>query len=221
MLCVFEKCPRSYKGEGFLLKGNFSGDFVLLWISHDSAALCRLPKKTQHELDWMEKQAVARRKLWYLFLQGEMCLTVSLKSIESFIFFVSDWFSRSSFADEDFQQPQFGFDVFVFIVLDCQRGAVLLLRDSMGTRQQTLRIGEGSAVENQLNVNVDSLAYVFFSLPSVLPKKLVFKLFQVLAESFLLLPALLELHHEFFPVRVEIFFIFCSTIFICVKWFIM
>lgn len=50
----------------------------------------------------------------------------------------SDELRGVSLADEDFQQPQFGFDVLVFVVFHCQRGAVLLLHVSMGTRQQTI-----------------------------------------------------------------------------------
>lgn len=49
------------------------------------------------------------------------------------LFRVSYEFSRVSFADEDFQQPQFGFDVLVFAVLHCQRGAILLLYISART----------------------------------------------------------------------------------------
>ena len=48
-------------------------------------------------------------------------------------FFPSDGLGLPPLADEDFQQPQFGFDVFVFVVLHGQRGAVLLLHISMGT----------------------------------------------------------------------------------------
>lgn len=57
--------------------------------------------------------------------------------IESLLY--SDEFSWVSFADEHFEQPQFGFDVLVFVVLHSQWGAVLLLHVPAGTRRQTLR----------------------------------------------------------------------------------
>lgn len=41
----------------------------------------------------------------------------------------------------------------------------------------------------------------FFFLPSVLPEELVLELFQVLAESLLLLSRLLELLHQLLPVK--------------------
>lgn len=49
----------------------------------------------------------------------------------------SDELAGVSFADEDFQQPQFGLDMLVFAVLLCQRGAVLFLHVPTGTAQQT------------------------------------------------------------------------------------
>lgn len=52
---------------------------------------------------------------------------------------ISDELCCVSFADEDFQQSQFGFDVLVLAVLCRQWGAVLLLHVSMGTRQQMVR----------------------------------------------------------------------------------
>lgn len=55
----------------------------------------------------------------------------------SFLDLFSNKLSGVSFADEDFQQPQFGFHVLVFVVLHCQRGAVLLLHISIGTGRQT------------------------------------------------------------------------------------
>lgn len=57
--------------------------------------------------------------------------------IESLLY--SDEFSGVSFADEHFEQPQFGFDVLVFVVLHSQWGAVLLLNVPAGTRRQSLR----------------------------------------------------------------------------------
>lgn len=59
-----------------------------------------------------------------------------------------------SFADEDFEQPQFGFDMLVFAVLHCQWGAVLLLRVSVVTRKQTLEKWDGSGVEEQFCVSL-------------------------------------------------------------------
>lgn len=91
--------------------------------------------------------------------------------------FYSDEFSWVSFADEHFEQPQFGFDVLVFVVLHSQWGAVLLLH-----------------------------------VPSVLSKKLVLKLFQVLANPLLLLSRLLELFYKFLPVGWGEFFFKCLTL---------
>ena len=45
-----------------------------------------------------------------------------------------DELGRVTFAYEDLQQPKFGFDVLVFVVLHCQGRAVFLLHVSMGTR---------------------------------------------------------------------------------------
>lgn len=114
----------------------------------------------------------------------------------------SDKLCWVSFADEDFQQAQFGFDVLVFVVLLRQWGAVLLLHVSMGTRQGEVTeslLWECLLVEKNLST-------VFF-LPSILPEELVLELFQVLAESLLLFSGLLELLHEFLSVsgREEIF----------------
>lgn len=48
----------------------------------------------------------------------------------------SDELAGVSFADEDFEQSQFGLDVLVFVVLLGQRGAVLFLHVSTETAKQ-------------------------------------------------------------------------------------
>lgn len=88
------------------------------------------------ELDGARQQHPTARKTW-LFLARWDVLTVTLETQQSL--FYSDEFSWVSFADEHFEQPQFGFDVLVFVVLHSQWGAVLLLHIPAGTRRQTLR----------------------------------------------------------------------------------
>lgn len=133
--------------------------------------------------------------------------------IESLLY--SDEFSWVSFADEHFEQPQFGFDVLVFVVLHSQWGAVLLLHVPAGTRRQTLRRCE----KKNLRVEVSYYAVpniwhwqTLFFLPSVLSKKLVLKLFQVLANPLLLLSRLLELLYKFLPVGWGEMFFKCLTL---------
>lgn len=65
-----------------------------------------------------------------------MFVSLEMKHRQSFS--VSNELSGVSFADEDFQQPQFGFDMLVFVVLRCQRRAVLLLHIPVEARQQIL-----------------------------------------------------------------------------------
>lgn len=95
-------------------------------------------------------EELLRRNLWLCvipeqravpssFQQSEMCLhgrkpsTSPIRSLFS-VRVVSDELSRVSFADENFQQSQFGFHVFVLVVLVCERGAVLLLDGSVKKR---------------------------------------------------------------------------------------
>lgn len=122
----------------------------------------------------------------------------------------SDELCWVSFADEDLQQAQFGFDVLVLAVLRRQWGAVLLLHVSMGTRSQMVRQVATRTVQLHRRkwrlVNfprkssTGRLPNLFF-LPSVLSEELVLELFQVLAESLLVLSRLLELLHQLLPVK--------------------
>lgn len=88
-----------------------------------------------------------------------MCLSVSVETKHRLLVFYlfSDELRGVSFADEDFQQPQLGFDVLVFVVLGRQRGAVLLLHVSTATRQQTwMKKGMEAQQWNSRDVNVCS-----------------------------------------------------------------
>ncbi len=156
---VIEKSDFSHEGEVWLemsLIGE-AGNFMSLWISCGSAALCRLQSKTVlcsterinrlvlHEPETWAAQMATRRKKKRIVspTECEMCLSVSVEtkqqSFKSPFYLFSDELGWVSFADEDFQQAQFGFNVLVFAVFHRQRGAVLLLYIPMGTRQQTLR----------------------------------------------------------------------------------
>lgn len=133
--------------------------------------------------------------------------------IESLLY--SDEFSGVSFADEHFEQPQFGFDVLVFVVLHSQWGAVLLLNVPAGTRRQSLRRCEKKTFVSRfliMQFQIFDIDKLFFFLPSVLSKKLVLKLFQVLANPLLLLSRLLELLYKFLPVGWGEMFFKCLTL---------
>lgn len=133
--------------------------------------------------------------------------------IESLLY--SDEFSGVSFADEHFEQPQFGFDVLVFVVLHSQWGAVLLLNVPAGTRRQSLRCCEKKTFVSRfliMQFQIFDIDKLFFFLPSVLSKKLVLKLFQVLANPLLLLSRLLELLYKFLPVGWGEMFFKCLTL---------
>lgn len=128
-------------------------------------------------------------------------------SLQSF-YFILDELSWVSFADENFQQSQFGFNMFVFTVLYCQRGAVLLLHISVGTscEWKTTNMRKSRRFSRIKLITQHSFCYIIwtsesFLLPSILPKELVLKLFQVFADPLLLLSGLLELLHKFFPIR--------------------
>lgn len=141
-----------------------------------------------------------------LFSDRVRCVWLCLRRLKhqvlfSVFYLFLDDLSRVSFADEDFQQPQLGFNMLVFVVLRCQRGAVLLLHISMGTRKQTVRNWRKVQLWKTHHVNVCTLSYVIFFLPSVLSEKLVLKLFQVLTKSLLVLSSFLELLHKFLPVK--------------------
>lgn len=138
-----------HEGE-VLLEINFSGetgDSASLQISCELAALQASRRKTlQSSTEWTNRpfptpetwaaQMATRRKITSFLLQGEVCLTISLEtkyqSIFTVFYFFSDELGWVSFADEDFQQPQLGFNVLVFVVLQCQWGAVLFLHISVG-----------------------------------------------------------------------------------------
>lgn len=120
--------------------------------------------------------------------------------LQSFIF-SSDKLGRVSFADEDFQQPQLGFNVFVFVVLHCQWWAVLFLHISVGCRW-------GQQTERRLSSGKKHYFFyeqiLCFLLPSILPKELVLKIFQNFTDSLFLLSGLLELLHKLLPVTLTI-----------------
>lgn len=82
----------------------------------DSSSKAGGKKKNQHR--WKPRTVLQPHICWNL-ISDELCCV--------------------SFADEDFQQSQLGFDMLVLAVLCRQWGAVLLLHVSKGTRQQTVR----------------------------------------------------------------------------------
>lgn len=124
-----------------------------------------------HKSETWAAQTAKRRKIITFLLQGDVCLTIISPFVTVFYCFLLDELSWVSFAYEDFQQPQLGFNVLVFIVLHRQRRAVLLLHISVGA----------SLRWKSTNISQPSVTYLFckflFPLPSILPKELVLELF--------------------------------------------